>query len=206
MVQGTGSDVGKSLIVAALCRLARRRGIGVAPFKPQNMSNNAAACAGGEIGRAQALQARAAGLEPEVDFNPVLLKPETDRRAQVVVQGKALDSMEAADYMVRRGARMDAVLSSFERLANAYELIVVEGAGSPAEVNLRDGDIANMGFARRVGIPVCLVGDIDKGGVIASLAGTQAVLSPQDAAMIRGCPDQQVPGRPLVVRCRRDGH
>ena len=186
MVQGTGSDVGKSLIVAALCRLARRRGIGVAPFKPQNMSNNAAACAGGEIGRAQALQARAAGLEPEVDFNPVLLKPETDRRAQVVVQGKALDSMEAADYMARRGARMDAVLASFERLANAYELIVVEGAGSPAEVNLRDGDIANMGFARRVGIPVCLVGDIDKGGVIASLAGTQAVLSPQDAAMIRG--------------------
>ena len=186
MVQGTGSDVGKSLIVAALCRIARRRGIRVAPFKPQNMSNNAAACAGGEIGRAQALQARAAGLEPEVDFNPVLLKPETDRRAQVVVRGKVVDSMEAADYMARRGARMDAVLASFERLANAYELIVVEGAGSPAEVNLRDGDIANMGFARRVGIPVCLVGDIDKGGVIASLAGTQAVLSPQDAAMIRG--------------------
>ena len=186
MVQGTGSDVGKSLIVAALCRLARRRGIGVAPFKPQNMSNNAAACAGGEIGRAQALQARAAGLEPEVDFNPVLLKPETDRRAQVIVQGKVFDSMEAADYMARRGARMDAVLASFERLMNAYELIVVEGAGSPAEVNLRDGDIANMGFARRVGVPVCLVGDIDKGGVIASLAGTQAVLAPPDAAMIRG--------------------
>ena len=186
MVQGTGSDVGKSLIVAALCRIARRRGIRVAPFKPQNMSNNAAACAGGEIGRAQALQARAAGLEPEVDFNPVLLKPETDRRAQVIVRGKVVDSMEAADYMARRGARMDAVLASFERLVNAYELVVVEGAGSPAEVNLRDGDIANMGFARRVGIPVCLVGDIDKGGVIASLAGTQAVLSPQDAAMIRG--------------------
>ena len=186
MVQGTGSDVGKSLIVAALCRLARRRGIGVAPFKPQNMSNNAAVCAGGEIGRAQALQARAAGLEPEVDFNPVLLKPETDRRAQVIVQGKVFDNMEAADYMARRGARMDAVLASFERLMNAYELIVVEGAGSPAEVNLRDGDIANMGFARRAGTPVCLVGDIDKGGVIASLAGTQAVLAPPDAAMIRG--------------------
>jgi len=186
MVQGTGSDVGKSLIVAALCRIARRRGIRVAPFKPQNMSNNAAACAGGEIGRAQALQARAAGLEPDVDFNPVLLKPETDRRAQVIVRGKVVDSMEAADYMARRGARMDAVLASFGRLVNAYELIVVEGAGSPAEVNLRDGDIANMGFARRAGIPVCLVGDIDKGGVIASLAGTQAVLSPQDAAMIRG--------------------
>ena len=198
MVQGTGSDVGKSLIVAALCRIARRRGIRVAPFKPQNMSNNAAACAGGEIGRAQALQARAAGLAPEVDFNPVLLKPETDRRAQVVVQGKAVDSMEAADYMARRGTRMDAVLSSFERLANAYELIVVEGAGSPAEVNLRAGDIANMGFARRVEIPVCLVGDIDKGGVIASLAGTQAVLSPEDAAAIQGFMINKFRGDPAL--------
>ncbi len=186
MVQGTGSDVGKSLIVAALCRIARRRGIRVAPFKPQNMSNNAAACAGGEIGRAQALQARAAGLEPDVDFNPILLKPETDRRAQVVVRGQALGSMEAAEYMARRGSRMDAVLASFERLMDTCELIVVEGAGSPAEVNLREGDIANMGFARRAGIPVCLVGDIDKGGVIASLVGTKAVLSRQDAAMIRG--------------------
>ena len=186
MVQGTGSDVGKSLIVAALCRLAHRRGIMVAPFKPQNMSNNAAACAGGEIGRAQALQAQAAGLEPEVDFNPVLLKPETDRRAQVVVQGKVLDSMDAADYMAQRNARMDAVLQSFERLATKHELIVVEGAGSPAEINLRSGDIANMGFARKVGAPVCLIGDIDKGGVIASLVGTQAVLDPEDAAMIRG--------------------
>ncbi len=186
MVQGTGSDAGKSLIVAALCRIARRRGIKVAPFKPQNMSNNAAACVGGEIGRAQALQAKAAGLEPEVDFNPVLLKPETDRRAQVIVRGKVVGSMEAADYMARRGARMDTVLASFERLMGAYELIVVEGAGSPAEVNLRDGDIANMGFARRAGVPVCLVGDIDKGGVIASLVGTQAVLAPPDAAMVRG--------------------
>ena len=198
MVQGTGSDVGKSLIVVALCRIASRRGIRVAPFKPQNMSNNAAACAGGEIGRAQALQARAAGLEPEVDFNPVLLKPETDRRAQVVVQGKAVDSMEAADYMARRGSRMDAVLSSFERLANAYELIIVEGAGSPAEVNLRAGDIANMGFARRVEIPVCLVGDIDKGGVIASLAGTQAVLSPEDAALIQGYMINKFRGDPAL--------
>ncbi len=198
MVQGTGSDVGKSLVVAALCRIARRRGVRVAPFKPQNMSNNAAACAGGEIGRAQALQALAAGLPPEVDFNPVLLKPETDRRAQVVVQGKAVDSMEAADYMARRGARMDAVLSSFERLANAYELIVVEGAGSPAEVNLRAGDIANMGFARRVEIPVCVVGDIDKGGVIASLAGTQAVLSPEDAASIQGFMINKFRGDPAL--------
>ena len=164
MMQGTGSDVGKSLIVAALCRVARRRGIRVAPFKPQNMSNNAAACEGGEIGRAQAVQAQAAGLAPEVDFNPVLLKPETDRRAQVVVHGKAVDSMDAADYMARRGARMQAVLESFERLIDTYELIVVEGAGSPAEINLRAGDIANMGFARQVHAPVCLIGDIDKGG------------------------------------------
>ena len=186
MLQGTGSDVGKSLIVAALCRIARRRGIAVAPFKPQNMSNNAAACAGGEIGRAQALQARAAGLEPEVDFNPILLKPESDRQAQVVVQGKVANSLTAADYMARRDSRMGAVLESFARLANRYELIVVEGAGSPAEINLRAGDIANMGFARRVGMPVCLVGDIDKGGVIASLVGTQAVLAHEDAALIRG--------------------
>ena len=186
MLQGTGSDVGKSLIVTALCRIARRCGIRVAPFKPQNMSNNAAACAGGEIGRAQAVQAQAAGLAPEVDFNPVLLKPETDRRAQVVVQGKVVNSMDAADYMARRGARMQAVLESFERLVNAYELIVVEGAGSPAEINLRAGDIANMGFAREVHVPVCLIGDIDKGGVIASLVGTQAVLAPEDAALIRG--------------------
>ena len=186
MVQGTGSDVGKSLIVAALCRIARRRGIKVAPFKPQNMSNNAAACTGGEIGRAQALQAQAAGLEPQVDFNPVLIKPETDRRAQVVVQGKVLESMDAADYVARRDARMDAVLASFQRLVDAYELVIVEGAGSPAEINLRAGDIANMGFARRAGIPVCLVGDIDKGGVIASLVGTQTVLSANDAALIQG--------------------
>ena len=186
MLQGTGSDVGKSLIVTALCRIARRRGIRVAPFKPQNMSNNAAACAGGEIGRAQAVQAQAAGLAPEVDFNPVLLKPETDRRAQVVVQGKVMDSMDAGDYMARRGARMDAVLASFERLVTTYDLIVVEGAGSPAEINLRAGDIANMGFARQVRIPVCLIGDIDKGGVIASLVGTQAVLAPEDAALITG--------------------
>ena len=186
MVQGTGSDVGKSLIAAALCRIARRRGVAVAPFKPQNMSNNAAACAGGEIGRAQALQAQAAGLAPEVDFNPVLLKPESDRRAQVVVQGKVVDSMSAADYMARRDARMGAVLQSFGRLVDAYELIIVEGAGSPAEINLRAGDIANMGFARRAGVPVCLVGDIDKGGVIASLVGTKAVLAAEDAALIRG--------------------
>ena len=186
MIQGTGSDVGKSLIVAALCRIARRQGIAVAPFKPQNMSNNAAACAGGEIGRAQALQARAAGLEPQVDFNPVLLKPESDRSAQVVVQGRVAESMSAADYVAQRDLGMGAVLDSFNRLVNAYELIIVEGAGSPAEINLRAGDIANMGFARQVGLPVCLVGDIDKGGVIASLVGTKAVLDREDAALVCG--------------------
>jgi adenosylcobyric acid synthase len=187
MLQGTGSDVGKSTLVAGLCRVAARRGIKVAPFKAQNMSNNAAACpAGGEIGRAQALQARAAGLAPHSDMNPVLLKPQSDRRAQVVVQGKAMGALEAADYPKRRLLLMDAVRDSFQRLANQYDLVLVEGAGSPAEINLRAGDIANMGFACDLGVPVVLIGDIDRGGVIASLVGTKAVLTPEDAAMITG--------------------
>ncbi|MEO0607122.1 MAG: cobyric acid synthase [Pseudomonadota bacterium] len=187
MLQGTGSDVGKSVLTAALCRIARRRGLSVAPFKPQNMSNNAMACAGGgEIGRAQALQARAAGLEPTTDMNPVLLKPQTDRSAQIVVQGKVVDAMDAADYMSSRDQLMGAVLESFERLVDQHDLVLVEGAGSPAEVNLRARDIANMGFARAARVPVCLIGDIDKGGVIASLIGTQAVLSGADADLIRG--------------------
>lgn len=187
MLQGTGSDVGKSVLTAALCRIALRRGIRVAPFKPQNMSNNAAACPdGGEIGRAQALQARAAGLAPQTDMNPVLLKPETDRAAQVVVHGKALTTMQAADYMTDRDQLMGAVMASFERLRATHDLILVEGAGSPAEVNLRDRDIANMGFATMARVPVCLIGDIDKGGVIASLVGTQAVLSVEDVSLIKG--------------------
>ena len=187
MLQGTGSDVGKSVLTAALCRIARRHGIKVAPFKPQNMSNNAAACpGGGEIGRAQALQARAAGLAPHTDMNPVLLKPETDRAAQVVVYGRALTTMQAADYMANRDQLMGAVMESFDRLRAEYDLILVEGAGSPAEVNLRDRDIANMGFATKANVPVCLIGDIDKGGVIASLVGTQSVLSSEDAGMIKG--------------------
>jgi adenosylcobyric acid synthase len=186
MLQGTGSDVGKSVLTAALCRIATRRGLSVAPFKPQNMSNNAAACpSGGEIGRAQALQARAAGLAPHVDMNPVLLKPQTDRTAQLVVHGKATHAMEAADYMANRDQLMGAVLASFDRLAAAHDLVIVEGAGSPAEINLRDRDIANMGFARRAGVPVCLVGDIEKGGVIASLVGTRSVIDRKDSAMIR---------------------
>ena len=187
MLQGTGSDVGKSVLAAALLRSARRRGIRAAPFKPQNMSNNAAACAdGGEIGRAQALQAQAAGLAPRVDFNPVLLKPQSDRTSQVLVHGRAVSTAAAADYLRARGALLEPVLESFRRLAGEFELILVEGAGSPAEINLRRGDIANMGFARCAGVPVCLVADIERGGVIASLVGTQAVLDAGDAALIEG--------------------
>ena len=187
MIQGAGSNVGKSLIVAGLCRLARRRGLSVAPFKPQNMSNNAAVTVdGGEIGRAQALQARAAGLEPVVDMNPVLLKPESEVGSQVIVQGKRLTTVKARDYAALKPALMVPVLESFNRLAAAHDLVIVEGAGSPAEVNLRAGDIANMGFARAAEVPVVLVGDIDRGGVIAQIVGTQAVLDPADAALVKG--------------------
>jgi len=185
MIQGTGSDTGKSAIVAALCRCARRRGLSVAPFKPQNMSNNAAACPhGGEIGRAQALQARAAGIAACVDLNPVLLKPQSDRAAQVVVHGCVVSTQEAAEYMDTRDRLLGAVLQSFQRLAVRHDLIIAEGAGSPAETNLRARDIANMGFARRAGVPVCLLGDIDRGGVIAAIVGTRAVLDARDAALI----------------------
>lgn len=187
MFQGTGSDVGKSIIVAGLCRLASNRGIRVAPFKPQNMSNNAAVCAdGGEIGRAQALQALACRLPNSVHFNPVLLKPQTDQSAQIVVQGQPLEMQSAAGYM--RGTRrslLPSVLQSHAILAAQYDLILVEGAGSAAEVNLRQGDIANMGFARATNTPVCLIADIERGGVIASLAGTHAVLQPEDRALVQ---------------------
>lgn len=187
MIQGTGSNVGKSLIVAGLCRAARRRGLRVAPFKPQNMSNNAAVTAdGGEIGRAQALQARAAGLEPVVDMNPVLLKPESETGAQVILQGRRVDRAEARDYPAMKARLMAGVMESFSRLKAGHDLVIVEGAGSPAEVNLRAGDIANMGFARAADVPVVLVGDIDRGGVIAQIVGTQAVLDPEDAAMVAG--------------------
>ena len=187
MVQGTGSDAGKSTVVTGLCRLARRRGLAVAPFKPQNMSNNAAACpGGGEIGRAQALQARAADLVPSVDMNPVLLKPESDGAAQVVVRGRVAGTWPAGAFLDRRGDLLATVVDSFERLAAGSDLVVVEGAGSPAETNLRRNDIANMGFARRVGAPVCLLADIDRGGAIAALAGTRVVLDPADAALVVG--------------------
>ena len=186
MIQGAGSNVGKSLLVAGLCRHFTRLGMTVRPFKPQNMSNNAAVAEGGEIGRAQALQARACRVAPHVDMNPVLLKPESETGAQVIVQGKRLTTVKARDYAALKPQLMAPVLDSFRRLQAQADLVIVEGAGSPAEVNLRAGDIANMGFARAADVPVILTGDIDRGGVIAQLVGTQAVLDPADAAMIRG--------------------
>lgn len=187
MLQGTGSDVGKSLIVAGLCRLYARQGLKVRPFKPQNMSNNAAVTVdGGEIGRAQALQARAAGIMPSVHMNPVLLKPQSEIGSQVVVQGRVVGNARARDYQTMKPELMPAVLDSFARLSADADLVLVEGAGSPAEVNLRAGDIANMGFARATDTPVVLIGDIDRGGVIASLVGTKAVMSDDDAALVAG--------------------
>ena len=185
MFQGTGSDVGKSLIVAGLCRAYLRRGLVVRPFKPQNMSNNAAVTAdGGEIGRAQALQARACRVPPSVHMNPVLLKPQSEIGSQVVVQGRVIGNAKAREYQSLKPKLMPAVLDSFERLKAEADLVLVEGAGSAAEINLREGDIANMGFARAAGCPVVLVGDIDRGGVIAQMLGTKAALAPEDAAMI----------------------
>lgn len=187
MIQGAGSNVGKSMIVAGLARAFSRRGLSVAPFKPQNMSNNAAVTAdGGEIGRAQALQARAAHLAPHTDMNPVLLKPESDLGAQVIVQGKRFATLRARDYGQQKAALMPRVLESFHRLAARADLVIIEGAGSPAEINLREGDIANMGFAEAADVPVILIGDIDRGGVIAQLVGTHAVLPIEDRDRICG--------------------
>lgn len=187
MIQGAGSNVGKSLLVAGLCRAAKLRGLNVAPFKPQNMSNNAAVTAdGGEIGRAQALQALASGRAPIVDMNPVLLKPESENGSQVIVHGKRVATVKAREYAALKPSLMAPVLDSFHRLKSQVDLVIVEGAGSPAEVNLRQGDIANMGFACAAGVPVVLVGDIDRGGVIAQIVGTQAVLDAGDNAMIVG--------------------
>jgi adenosylcobyric acid synthase len=187
MFQGTGSDVGKSLIVAGLARAFTKRGLAVRPFKPQNMSNNAAVTAdGGEIGRAQAMQARAACTPASVHMNPVLLKPQSEIGAQIVVQGRVYGSAKAAAYQNMKQDLLPFVLDSFTRLRDEADLVLVEGAGSAAEVNLRANDIANMGFARAADVPVVLIGDIDRGGVIASLVGTKAVLAPQDAALVRG--------------------
>jgi len=187
MIQGAGSNVGKSLVVAGLARALRQRGLSVAPFKPQNMSNNAAVTVdGGEIGRAQALQAMAAGLPPHTDMNPVLLKPETDTGAQIIVQGQRFGTMKARDYGRQKASLLPRVLDSFHRLAAGHDILLIEGAGSPAEINLRTGDIANMGFAEAAGVPVILIGDIDRGGVIAQLVGTHAVLPGPDRDRIRG--------------------
>ncbi|MBN8292041.1 cobyric acid synthase [Rhodobacter sp. NTK016B] len=187
MIQGAGSNVGKSLLVAGFCRVFARRGLTVRPFKPQNMSNNAAVTPdGAEIGRAQALQAMACGVPPSVHMNPILLKPESETGAQVVVQGKRLTTAKARDYAALKPQLMGAVLDSFARLKAEADLVIVEGAGSPAEVNLRAGDIANMGFAQAARVPVVLAGDIDRGGVIAQIVGTQAVLDPEDNALIKG--------------------
>jgi adenosylcobyric acid synthase len=187
MFQGTGSDVGKSLIVAGLARAFTLRGLKVRPFKPQNMSNNAAVTAdGGEIGRAQALQARAARASPSVHMNPVLLKPQSEIGAQIVVQGRVHGSAKAADYQRIKRDLLPYVRDSFERMRDEADLVLVEGAGSAAEINLRLNDIANMGFARAAGVPVVLIGDIDRGGVIASLVGTKAVIAPQDAELVGG--------------------
>jgi len=187
MFQGTGSDVGKSLLVAGLARLLRHRGLAVRPFKPQNMSNNAAVTAdGGEIGRAQALQALAAGVPPSIHMNPVLLKPQSEVDAQVVVQGRVVGNIAAARYQSMKATLMASVLDSFTRLCGEADVVLVEGAGSASEVNLRHADIANMGFARAASVPVVLIGDIERGGVIASLVGTRAVLPADDTRLIEG--------------------
>ncbi|MDQ2092335.1 cobyric acid synthase [Marimonas arenosa] len=187
MIQGAGSNVGKSILVAGIARALVNRGLSVAPFKPQNMSNNAAVTVdGGEIGRAQAVQAWAARRDPVVDMNPVLLKPESDIGAQVIVQGKRVATLKARDYARAKPSLLAPVLESFRRLAASADVILVEGAGSPAEINLRAGDIANMGFAEAAGVPAILVGDIDRGGVIAQIVGTKSVLSSADAARIKG--------------------
>lgn len=187
MVQGTTSDAGKSTLVTALCRWARRQGLAVAPFKPQNMAlNSAVTIDQGEIGRAQAVQAQAAGLAPHSDMNPVLLKPNSDTGAQVIIQGRAIGTMQALDYHHYKQTAREAVLQSCRRLQAQYPLLLVEGAGSPAEINLREGDIANMGFAEAVDCPVILVADIDRGGVFAHLTGTLDCLSASERARVVG--------------------
>ena len=199
MFQGTGSSVGKSLLVAGLCRVFTQRGLTVRPFKPQNMSNNAAVTAeGGEIGRAQALQARACGVAPSVHMNPVLLKPQSEVGSQIVVQGRVVGTARARDYQAMKPTLMPAVLDSFAAVGRGADLVLVEGAGSASEINLRAGDIANMGFARASGTPVVVIGDIDRGGVIAALVGTHAVLAPEDRAMVRGFIVNRMRGDPTL--------
>ena len=199
MLQGTGSSVGKSVLVAGLARALTRRGLRVRPFKPQNMSNNAAVTPeGGEIGRAQALQARACGVAPSVHMNPVLLKPQDETGSQIVLQGRRFGTARARDYQELKPTLLPHVLDSFSRLRAEADIVLVEGAGSASEINLRRNDIANMGFAAATGTPVVLVGDIDRGGVIAALVGTHAVLDPQDAARIRGFIVNRMRGDPSL--------
>ncbi|AOH84784.1 cobalamin biosynthesis protein CobQ [Sphingomonas panacis] len=199
MFQGTGSDVGKSVLVAGVCRALANRGLRVLPFKPQNMSNNAAVTVdGGEIGRAQALQALACRVEPHTDMNPVLLKPQADRTSQLIVHGRVRGTIGGGNFREARGSLLGEVMASYRRLQSACDVVVVEGAGSPAEINLRAGDIANMGFAREAGVPVVLIGDIDRGGVIAAIVGTRAVIDPADAAMIRGFVINKFRGDPAL--------
>jgi len=187
MVQGTTSDAGKSTLVTALCRWLNRQGVGVVPFKPQNMALNSAVTAdGGEIGRAQAVQAQACRLAPHTDMNPVLLKPNSDTGAQVIIHGRAVTSMNAVAYHDYKAIALRAVLASHQRLSAAYPVVMVEGAGSPAEINLRAGDIANMGFAEAVDCPVLLIADINRGGVFAHLVGTLELLSPSEQARVKG--------------------
>ncbi|MEH6358080.1 MAG: cobyric acid synthase [Pseudomonadales bacterium] len=187
MVQGTTSDAGKSVLVAGLCRVLFRKGVKVVPFKPQNMAlNSAVTVDGGEIGRAQAVQAQACGLEPHTDMNPVLLKPNSDTGAQVIIHGHAVTEMDAVSYHAYKATAMKAVLDSHIRLQNQYQVVMVEGAGSPAEINLRENDIANMGFAEKVDCPVILVADIDRGGVFAHLVGTLELLSASEQARVMG--------------------
>ncbi len=187
MVQGTTSDAGKSTLVAALCRILYRRGLKVAPFKPQNMAlNSAVTIDGGEIGRAQAVQAQACGLSPHTDFNPVLLKPNSDTGCQVIIHGKVLDNQEASAYHDYKKTAMQAVLTSYQRLSTQYDHLMVEGAGSPAEINLRENDIANMGFAEAVDCSVILIADIDRGGVFAHIVGTLALLSESERVRVIG--------------------
>jgi adenosylcobyric acid synthase len=199
MFQGTGSSVGKSVLVAGLARALVRRGLSVRPFKPQNMSNNAAVTAdGGEIGRAQELQARACRVAPSVHMNPVLLKPQSETGSQVVVRGRVVGNARAGAYQGMKPTLLPRVLESFARLRSEADIVLVEGAGSASEINLRANDIANMGFARAAGVPVVLIGDIDRGGVIASLVGTKVVLEAADAALVRGFIVNRMRGDPAL--------
>ncbi|WP_312858379.1 cobyric acid synthase, partial [Pseudonocardia pini] len=200
LVAGTTSDAGKSALVAGLCRSLYRRGVSVAPFKAQNMSNNSVVTPdGGEIGRAQAMQAHACGLAPSVDLNPVLLKPGSDRTSQVVVRGRADGQVSALSYRTRTAALREVVVESLERLRSRYSVVVCEGAGSPAEINLRATDLANMGLAQAADLPVVVVGDIDRGGVLAHLFGTVAVLAPEDQARIAGFVVNKFRGDPALL-------